>query len=190
MYLETILVLSQRQRYVRSIDVAEYMGYSKPSVSRAIGILKNGGYVNMDKDGYLTLTDEACAGYSTATRVSPPLRSRDHVEAMRAGLKDGTIDAIVTDHAPHAPEEKDVEFRYAPNGFCGLETSVGVILTELYHTGEFSINEIVNKMSTSPARISHCSASSNSAERFPSLTCEKTNLLFYNIALSSFKNME
>mgnify|MGYP000665303991 FL=1 len=65
---------------------------------------------------HLTLTDEACAGYSTATRVSPPLRSRDHVEAMRAGLKDGTIDAIVTDHAPHAPEEKDVEFRYAPNG--------------------------------------------------------------------------
>ena len=109
---------------------------------------------------HLTLTDEACAGYSTATRVSPPLRSRDHVEAMRAGLKDGTIDAIVTDHAPHAPEEKDVEFRYAPNGFCGLETSVGVILTELYHTGEFSINEIVNKMSTSPARIMNLDAGS------------------------------
>lgn len=109
---------------------------------------------------HLTLTDEACMGYSTATRVSPPLRSRDHVEAMRAGLKDGTIDAIVTDHAPHAPEEKDVEFRYAPNGFCGLETSVGVILTELYHTGEFSINEIVNKMSTSPARIMHLDAGS------------------------------
>lgn len=119
---------------------------------------------------HLTLTDEACAGYNTATRVSPPLRSRDHVEAMRAGLKDGTIDAIVTDHAPHAPEEKDVEFRYAPNGFCGLETSVGVILTELYHTGEFSINEIVDKMSTSPARIMDLDAGSLKVGRNADIT--------------------
>lgn len=104
---------------------------------------------------HLTLTDEACASFSTATRVSPPLRSRDHVEALRAALKDGTIDAIVTDHAPHAPEEKDVEFRNAPNGFCGLETSVGVILTELYHTGLFTINEIVDKMSCRPAELFH-----------------------------------
>lgn len=102
---------------------------------------------------HLTLTDEACATYNTATRVSPPLRSMDHVEALRDALKDGTIDAIVTDHAPHAPEEKDVEFRKAPCGFCGLETSIGVILTELYHTKLFTINEIVDKMSTSPANI-------------------------------------
>ena len=65
------------------------------------------------------------------------------------------VDAIVTDHAPHAPEEKDVEFRNAPNGFCGLETSVGVILTELYHTGLFTINEIVDKMSCRPAELFH-----------------------------------
>jgi dihydroorotase len=102
---------------------------------------------------HLTLTDEACASFSTATRVSPPLRSWEHVEAVREGLKDGTIDCIVTDHAPHADEEKDVEFRYAPNGFCGLETSVGVILTELYHTKLFTINEIVDKMSTRPAQL-------------------------------------
>ena len=102
---------------------------------------------------HLTLTDEACSTYSTATRVSPPLRSMDHVEACRQALKDGTADAIVTDHAPHAPEEKDVEFRYAPNGFTGLETSLGIILTELYHTGLFTINEIIDKMSTAPAHI-------------------------------------
>lgn len=102
---------------------------------------------------HLTLTDEACSSYSTATRVSPPLRSREHVEALRRGLKDGTIDAIVTDHAPHADEEKDVEFRKAPNGFCGLETSIGVILTELFQTKLFTINEIVAKMSTNPANI-------------------------------------
>ena len=57
MYLETILILSQKNRAVHSIDVAEYMGYSKPSVSRAVGLLKNGGYLNMDRDGVLTLTD-------------------------------------------------------------------------------------------------------------------------------------
>ena len=102
---------------------------------------------------HLTLTDEAVSGFDTATKVAPPLRSIDHVQALRAGLKDGTIDAIITDHAPHAFEEKDVEFRYAPNGFCGLETSLGVILTELYHTGEFSLSEIIGKMSVEPAHI-------------------------------------
>jgi len=58
MYLETILILTKEKTNVRSIDVGEYMGFSKPSVSRAIGLLKNGGYVNVDPDGYLTLTDE------------------------------------------------------------------------------------------------------------------------------------
>lgn len=102
---------------------------------------------------HLTLTDEACATYSSATRVSPPLRSMDHVEALREAVKDGTVDAIVTDHAPHAPEEKDVEFRYAPCGFAGFETSLGVILTELYHKNIFTIEEIIGKMSTMPANI-------------------------------------
>ena len=102
---------------------------------------------------HLTLTDEACMGYSTATRVSPPLRSQDHVDAMRAALLDGTIDMIVTDHAPHAPEEKDVEFRKAPNGFCGLETAVGVVLTDLYHKNVLTLEQVVDKMSCSPARI-------------------------------------
>ncbi len=66
MYLETILILSQKSRTVRSLDVAEYMGYSKPSVSRAIGLLKSGGYVVMDGDGYLFLTDE---GQKTAAKI-------------------------------------------------------------------------------------------------------------------------
>ncbi len=102
---------------------------------------------------HLTLTDEAVCGYNTAAKVAPPLRTMDHVEALRAGIKDGTIDAIITDHAPHAFEEKDVEFRYAPNGFTGLETSIAVVLTDLYHTGIFTLNEIADKMSCSPARV-------------------------------------
>ena len=102
---------------------------------------------------HLTLTDEACADYNSATRVNPPLRSADHVQAMREAVLDGTVDAIVTDHSPHAPEEKDVEFRYAPNGFCGLETSLAVMLTDLYHTHVFDLNTIISKMSCEPAKL-------------------------------------
>ena len=102
---------------------------------------------------HLTLTDEELRSFNTAFKVNPPLRSADHVEALIAGLKDGTIDAIATDHAPHAFEEKDVEFRYAPSGFAGLETALGVILTGLYHTGRLSLMEVIRKMSVAPAKI-------------------------------------
>lgn len=102
---------------------------------------------------HLTLTDEACADYNTAAKINPPLRSMDHVEACRQAVLDGTASAIVTDHSPHCLEEKDVEFRNAPNGFPGLETSLGVVLTDLYHTGIFDLNTIVKKMSTEPAKL-------------------------------------
>ncbi len=102
---------------------------------------------------HLALTDEAVVGYDPATKVNPPLRSREHVAAVVAGLKDGTLDCIVTDHAPHAFEEKDVEYRYAPSGFAGLETALGVVLTELYHSGRFTLAEIVERMATNPARL-------------------------------------
>ncbi|GAB7140870.1 dihydroorotase [Deferribacterales bacterium RsTz2092] len=109
---------------------------------------------------HLTLTDNAVEGYNTAAKIAPPLRDIAHRDALRAALKDGTIDIIVTDHSPHAFEEKDVEFRYAPNGFAGLETSVGVIFTDLYHTGVLSIDEIVEKMSCAPARLFNIDAGS------------------------------
>ncbi|MCX7781387.1 MAG: dihydroorotase [Negativicutes bacterium] len=102
---------------------------------------------------HLALTDEAVSGFNTATKVNPPLRSRDHVDALIAGLKDGTIDAIATDHAPHAFEEKDMEYKYAPSGFAGLETALGVVLTELYHTGKMTLPEIIRCLSAAPAKI-------------------------------------
>ena len=102
---------------------------------------------------HLTLTDEEIKNFNVAAKVCPPLRSKDHVQAMIEGLKDGTIDAIVTDHLPHAFEEKDREFKFAPNGFTGMETSLGVILTNLYHTGIMTIDEIIEKMSVAPAKI-------------------------------------
>lgn len=146
----------------RDIMLAEYAGapvhIAHVSTKGAVDIIRaaklRGVKVTAEATPHhLTLTDAAVSSFNTATKVNPPLRSADHVAALRAGLKDGTIDVIACDHAPHAYEEKDVEFRYAPSGFTGLETSLGVILTELYHTGEFTLPEVIQRMSTRPAEI-------------------------------------
>lgn len=102
---------------------------------------------------HLTLTDEAVLEFSTAAKVCPPLRSMEHVLAVRQGLIDGTIDVIATDHAPHAFEEKDCEYNLAPSGFSGLETALGVVLTEFYHTKQMTLLNIVDKLSVAPARL-------------------------------------
>lgn len=99
-----------------------------------------------------TLTDEAVAGYDTNTKMSPPLRSRDHVDAILAAMKDGTIDAIATDHAPHHQDEKGLEFDQAPFGITGLETAVGLAF-DLVHRGVIDLERVVAMCSTNPARI-------------------------------------
>lgn len=99
------------------------------------------------------LTDAAVEGYDTNTKMSPPLRSRDHVEAILEGLSDGTIDAIATDHAPHHADEKALEYDQAPFGIVGLETAVGLALDRLVNKGTISLNRLVELCSTNPARI-------------------------------------
>ncbi|ACH38911.1 dihydroorotase [Citrifermentans bemidjiense Bem] len=101
---------------------------------------------------YFTLTDEAVRGYETNAKMNPPLRSAADVEAMKAGLADGTIDAIATDHAPHHPDEKDVEFNVALNGIVGLETSLSLSL-KLVEEGRLDLNQLVSLMSCTPAKI-------------------------------------
>jgi len=105
---------------------------------------------------HLMLTDEACAGYDTSTRVNPPLRSDRDVAAVREALSDGTIDAVATDHAPHSPVEKDVEFEQAAPGLIGLETALALCL-ELVETKVLSPTVLITRMSTAPARILHLS---------------------------------
>ena len=102
---------------------------------------------------HLVLTDGGLADYDTRLKVNPPLRSDEHVEALREGLADGTIDAIATDHAPHTDFEKDVEFDYAPFGLIGLETAVAVCLDRLVGTGVVSMTRLVELLSANPARI-------------------------------------
>lgn len=99
-----------------------------------------------------TMTDESVAEYDTNTKMSPPLRSQDHIEALLEGLRDGTIDAIATDHAPHHADEKTLEFDRAPFGITGLETAVGLAF-ELVHRGVIDLQRLVALCSTNPARV-------------------------------------
>jgi dihydroorotase len=106
---------------------------------------------------HFALTDELVASYDAVYKVNPPLRTRADVEAIRAGLADGTIDAIATDHAPHAPEHKEQEWGHAPCGMLGLETSLAVTLTELVDehdeaAGTLTMPQAVAALSTNPAR--------------------------------------
>lgn len=102
---------------------------------------------------YFSLTEEEVLKQGTMARVNPPLRTRLDVAAIIAGLRDGTIDAIATDHAPHSKEEKARPLTEAPSGMVGLETALGVALTYLYHTGELSLSELLAKLTVNPTAI-------------------------------------
>jgi dihydroorotase len=105
---------------------------------------------------HFTLTDEALASpipYDTNTKMNPPLREAADRDAMLAGIADGTVDVIATDHAPHHYDEKKVEFDRAPFGIVGLETAIPLALDRLYHTGLVRLARLVELMSLNPARI-------------------------------------
>ncbi|MDR3708638.1 MAG: dihydroorotase [Capsulimonadaceae bacterium] len=102
---------------------------------------------------YVSATDEACIGYNTNAKMSPPLRTKEDQDAIKEGLADGTLDLIATDHAPHAAHEKEREFALAPFGMIGLETSLGLVITHLVKPGVITLAQMVDKMSTQPARL-------------------------------------
>jgi dihydroorotase len=102
---------------------------------------------------HFTLTHEACEGYNTNAKMNPPLREPEDREAIRQALGDGTIDVVCTDHAPHHYDAKEREFDDAPNGIIGLETALGLAITELVGGGLLDLPTLVLRMSTMPARI-------------------------------------
>ena len=102
---------------------------------------------------YFSLTDKACEGFCTNAKMNPPLRDAEDVAAVIEGLMDGTIDAIATDHAPHHRDEKEVEFDKALNGIVGLETSLPLGITHLVRPGKLTLSQLIEKMSTVPAKI-------------------------------------
>ena len=102
---------------------------------------------------HLSLTEERVRGYDTNAKMNPPLRTAKDVEALREAVKDGTIDLVATDHAPHHYDEKEREFADAPNGIVGLETALAVSVTHLVETGYLSFADLVDRMSCTPARL-------------------------------------
>ena len=102
---------------------------------------------------HLSLTEEAVEGYDTNAKMNPPLRTAADVEALQEAVKDGTIDVIATDHAPHHYDEKEREFADAPNGIVGLETALAVNLTWLVHRGVIDLPTLIERMACAPARL-------------------------------------
>ncbi len=102
---------------------------------------------------HLTLTSDYLKEYDPVYKVAPPLRTQKDIDACKIGLKDGTIDAIASDHAPQLEEEKELEFAFAPCGMIGLETTIGVIATALIHSGEFTWDELIPTMTSRPSDL-------------------------------------
>ena len=120
----------------------------------SFGTPKNEAFLSRRKQPLIisSCPDEALKNYDTCLKVNPPLRSSADVAAIREGLSDGTIDVIACDHAPHAVTEKALEFEYALSGMIGLETSLALSL-RLVEEGVLTMSQLVEKMSTNPARV-------------------------------------
>jgi dihydroorotase len=102
---------------------------------------------------HFTLTDEAVESFDTNLKMNPPLRTKDDVQALKEALRDGTIDVIATDHAPHTIDEKEVEYAQAPFGIVGLETAIGLSVTELVDKKYLTLSQLIEKFSINPRRI-------------------------------------
>lgn len=147
---------------IRDILVAEYTGAkihiahisSKRSVEMVREAKARGIKVTAEvTPHHFSLTDDAVKTYDTNVKMNPPLRTKTDVDAILEGLKDGTLDCIASDHAPHTIEEKEVEFEYAPNGIIGLETQIGLAFTELYHKKILTLEQLIEKLAINPRKI-------------------------------------
>jgi len=160
--LSSVPPIAEELIVARDIMMAEYTGarvhIAHISTAKAVQLVREGKAKGIKVTAevaphHFTLTDDSLADYDTNFKMNPPLRTKTDVEAMIEGLKDGTIDCIASDHAPHSPEEKEMEFEYAPNGILGLETTLGLTLNNLYHTGILTMEQIVEKLSINPRKI-------------------------------------
>ena len=151
----------------RDCLLAEYTGgrvhIAHISSARSVEIVRNAKArgVNVTAEvtpQHLTMTEDLVNPADSSTKINPPLRTEKDCAACLAGLIDNTIDFIVTDHSPHAAEEKDREYIFAPSGFPGLETSLGILLTDLYHKNKITLDKLISKMTAEPAKIFNLNA--------------------------------
>jgi len=139
--------MSDWKIHIQHVSAKESLDIIRAARSRGIAITAEA------TPHHLTLTDETIKHFDTNFKMNPPLRSEDDRLALIEGLKDGTITVIASDHAPHHETEKMVEFDYAPFGIIGLETSIAICLTELYHNKVLIISEFVSKFTKGPAEV-------------------------------------
>lgn len=160
--LPAIPNISEELIVARDIMMAEFIGAkvhiahisTKGAVELVRNAKKRGVKVTAEvTPHHFSLTDDYIKTYDTNYKMSPPLRTKMDVSAIIEGLKDGTIDVIASDHAPHSIEEKEMEFIYAPNGIIGLETMLGLALSELIHKKHLTLEQLVEKMSINPRKI-------------------------------------
>jgi dihydroorotase len=142
----------------RSEGIRAHLHVQHVSTARAMGLIREakaeGLHVTCEvAPHHFTLTDEAIGDYDTNAKMNPPLRAETDRLAMIAGLMDGTVDCIATDHAPHAAHEKEQEFERAPNGITGLETALGLALRVLHKGQGMSVSRVIALMSAQPAGI-------------------------------------
>jgi len=161
--LAGIPVMAEDVMVARDIIISEFTGtvlhIAHVSTAGAVRLIRNarerGVKVTAETaPHYFSLTDEAVKEFDTNAKVYPPLRSIEDVMAIKEGLRDDTIAAIASDHAPHAITDKEVEFEYAASGIAGLETALALSL-KLVTDGILTLNQLIEKMSTNPARILH-----------------------------------
>ena len=154
--------IAEEVMVARDIQVAECTGakihIAHISTAKAVDLVrqakKQGVQVTCEvMPHHFSLTEEAVSKYDTNAKMSPPLRTQQDVDAMLIGLQDGTIDVIATDHAPHAKEETEVEFIKAPMGIVGLETALGLVLSNLVGPGLLTRSQAICKMTKRPAEI-------------------------------------
>jgi dihydroorotase len=180
----------------RDILMADYIGGSihiahistKNSVSLVREAKRRGIKVTAEvTPHHFTLTDDALKTYDTNMKMNPPLRTQADVDAIIKGLKDGTIDCIASDHAPHSLEEKESEFQFAPNGIVGFETTVGLTFSELLHKNKLSIEELIKKLSINPRKILNLPIPKFEAGALANFTILDTNLV-WTVDISKFKS--
>ena len=147
---------------IRDIMMAEFTGgrvhiahiSSKNAVDLVRQAKKKGIKVTAEvAPHHFALTDDLLKTFDTNYKMNPPLRTREDVDAMIEGLKDGTIDCIASDHAPHSIEEKEMEFIYAPNGILGLETQIGLAISELVKKKHLTLDQLIEKFAINPRKI-------------------------------------
>ena len=150
MMLQRDLVLAERTKapyHVMHVSVAGAVELIRQAKARGVRVTAEAA------PHHLLLTDAACANYDPVYKVNPPLRSAADVEALRAGVADGTIDCLATDHAPQAAEEKELEFGLAPSGMISLECALPLYAKALIETGLMGWPALIEKMTINPARV-------------------------------------